>query len=877
MAMSEAGVKLVAEGVDAYVNAMKKADDATGDFAKNTQNSTGAFTGWSDIVRGAFEKVGSLVTDQLANAGKALIGFGVESVKLAGEFEGNMNQFAAAASIPESEIKDFEKLFIDLGKELPVSTMETVQAATALVKGGIDPTVVAAGGLRDTLNFAAAAGLGLEESADIVAKQLGQFVPVAASAAEKTDFMATSMDLMTKVANSSTVDVAGLAAGMAQAGGVANAIGLDYKDFAITMGAISPAFKSAEEGGTSLKNFLTRLQPASKPAFDAMHELGLVTGDTNAMMEFLAQNGIKPVSTEVGALDQQVREYLKTEKGLSSSEVENAMKNMTQNAFFANGELLSMQEIVGVLETATKDLTDEQKINYLQTIFGADAMNTVVTLANMGVEGFDAFAESVGKANGVTEQAEAVNKGFDFQMDQLQSSLEAFQLTIGGPMRDALAPYIGLMNEAVGVASTMFEIFTDKPPEISSQDDPMTQMAKNMEYAAKQKERFESLPEPMQAVVTAVQGMLDKQDEFVAGLTETFNWLMTTLEPVGNLISTTFMWIYSILEVVFMGPLFAQIITTVVQITGTIIEKFAYVADMLTPIVNDILGIVQEIVSYLSEKLAPVVKGVTDVLTGPEVTGAFNAVVDLIGSVLSLALVVVKTAWDALVIAIEWAQPIFEVVFSVLETVFRTAFDLIATTIPVVTELFKGIVAFLNGDTQGAFNNLGTVATEAWNKIVEKVTTAKDEILGAVTPLIDGIKTKFDEMVTAALDFGKDIVQGLIDGINSKIKDVLAAATNLIDELKKKFTIKFDFGSPSKVMEEMGGWVGEGLAIGMDKSTKDVLQAATNMVYAAQAPMMAATGGSSVTNVTNNFSLGVSTTASPTVIMRSYDLMRGSI
>jgi phage-related protein len=374
-----------------------------------------------------------------------------------------------------------------------------------------------------------------------------------------------------------------------------------------------------------------------------------------------------------------------------------------------------------------------------------------------------------------------------------------------------------------------------------------------------------------------VQGMLDKQDEFVAGLTETFNWLMTTLEPVGNLISTVFMGIYTVLETFFTGPLFQQIVTTVIQITGTIIEKFSYVADMLTPIVDDILGIVNEIVSYLSEKLAPVVKGVTDVLTGPEVTGAFNAVVDLIGSVLSLALEVVKIGWDALVVAIEWAQPIFETVFSVFEIAFTTVMNVIKIGVPVITELFKGIVAYLKGDTEGAFTNLGTKASEAWEGIVLTIDGAKTRILIKIVALIDGIKTKFDEMVTAALDFGKDIVQGLIDGINSKIAEVLAAATNLIDELKKKFTIKFDFGSPSKVMEEMGGWVGEGLAIGMDKSTKDVLQAATNMVYAAQAPMMAATGGSSVTNVTNNYTLGVSTSASPTVIMRSYDLMRGSI
>lgn len=877
MAVSEAGIKLVAEGVDAYESNVKRANDATQKFANDTQSSTGKFEGWSSVVRGAFEKVGGLVTEQLANAGQALIGFGVDSVKLAGEFEGNMNQFAAAASIPESEIKDFEQLFVDLGKELPVSTMETVQAATALVKGGIDPTVVAAGGLRDTLNFAAAAGLGLEESANIVAKQLGQFVPVTASAAEKTDFMAKSMDLMTKVANSSTVDVDELASGMAQAGGVANAIGMDYEDFAVTMGAISPSFKSAEEAGTSLKNFLTRLQPASTPAFDAMRDLGLVTGDTEAMMKFLQDNGVKPLSNEMGSLDQQVREFLKSEKGLTASQIEKTMSGMTKNAFFANGELLSMQEIVGTLETATKGLTDEQKIQYMQTIFGADAMNTVVSLAEMGVEGFDAFADSVGKANGVQEQAEAVNKGFDYQMNLLTGSLESFQLTIGGPMRDAVAPYLGMIAEMIDVTGDLFNIFTEKPAPVDSQADPITQMAKGLETAAKQKERFESLPEPIQQVVLAVQNMLTYQDEFIAGLTNTFNWLMTTLEPVGTLITTIFSGIYTVLETVFTGPLFAQIITTITEVAGVLIEKFAYVAKVLTPIVDQILGIINTMAAYMQETLAPVIKGITEVLTGPEVSGAFNAIVDLIGSVMTLALEVVMVAWDALVIGIEYAKPVFEVVFGVLKTVFETAFEVISLGIPVITELINGVIALFRGDTTGAFQDLGMVAQAAWDGIVRNIEIAKNKIIGLVGPLIEEIQIKFGEMVIAASNFGKDLVQGLINGINAKIADVIAAAGNLVDEIKKKLNVGFLFGSPSKVTTEMGEWIGEGMSIGMDKSTRDVLESSQNLVMAARAPMMAAASGGGTTNITNNYSLGVSTTASPTVIVRSYNLMRGSV
>jgi phage-related protein len=838
MAVSEAGIKLVAEGVEAYESNVNRANNATQKFANDTQSSTGKFEGWSSVVRGAFEKVGGLVTEQLANAGQALIGFGVDSVKLAGEFEGNMNQFAAAASIPESEIKDFEKLFVDLGKELPVSTMETVQAATALVKGGIDPTVVAAGGLRDTLNFAAAAGLGLEQSADIVAKQLGQFVPVTASAAEKTNFMATSMDLMTKVANSSTVDVADLAAGMAQAGGVANAIGLDYEDFAVTMGAISPAFSSAQEAGTSLKNFLTRLQPASTPAFDAMRDLGLVTGDTEAMMKFLKDNGVAPLSTEMGSLDQQVREFLKTEKGLSASQIEKTMAGMTQNAFFANGELLSMQEIVGTLETATKDLTDEQKIQYMQTIFGADAMNTVVTLAGMGVEGFDAFADSVSKANGVTEQAEAVNKGFDFQMNNLQGSLEAFQLTIGGPMRDAVAPYIGMLNQAVGVMMNVANALMGD------------------------KEAFAALPGPIQEVINYFNTLGSTTDTLMM----IYGELMYQLQPVIDMITSAFTDVGGMLVEFFTGESFNMILSSVMNLVFAVIDIVSHMATVIQPIITR----ATEIIGIMLESLGPIAQAIVDTFASPVVVSAINSIVDLLGAVVSLGIELVLLAWNDLV-------EDFNNLWPTIDWVIKSIGSVISTVLPFVTEIIKGLVNYIRGDTTNAFSGLSALASETWNGIVISIKTAIISAMIQVTTFIVDIKDQFDGMVTAALGFGKDIVQGLINGINAKIADVIAAAGNLVDEIKKKLNVGFLFGSPSKVTTEMGEWIGEGMSIGMDKSTRDVLESSQDLVMAARAPMMAAAGGGGTTNITNNYSLGVSTTASPTVIVRSYNLMRGSV
>lgn len=836
MAMTEAGIKLVAEGVDSYVTAVNKANNATKQFAQDTTGTSGAFSNWSSTVRGAFERVGGLVTEQLFNAGSALVGFVAQAPALAGDFEAGMNKFAAAGAIPAESVKEFEDLFITLGKELPVSTMETVDAATALVKGGIDPAVVAAGGLKDSLNFAAAAGLGLEQTADIVAKQLGQFVPVSADVATKTEFMAQSMDLMTKAAGSSTLDVADLANGMAQAGGVANAIGLSYEDLVTTMGAISPAFGSASEAGTSLKNMLMRLQPASKPAFEAMQELGLIAPDTGAMMNFLAESGIKPLGSDFETLDGQIRTYLKTQKGLKDSEIESAMSNLTSNAFFANGELLDMQEIVGVLETATKDLTDEQKINYMQTIFGADAMNAVVSLSEMGVEGFDAFAASMAKANGVTEQAEAVNKGYNFAMNNLQGSLEAFQLIIGGPMRDAMAPYILMLNDAVGVAMTLAEALMGN------------------------KESFAALPAPIKEVINFISSLSGTTDTLMLIYYE----LMWQLQPVFDAIKSNFMAVGNLLVEFFTGESFNMILSSVMNIVFAVTDILSHMATTMQPIIQR----ATEIIGIMLDALGPIVDAIVNTFTSPVVVNAINSIVSLLGAVVSLGLEVVLFVWNKLV-------DDFNDLWPTIDWVIQSIGTVISTVLPFVTAIIEGLVNYLRGDTTNAFNTLETLVAETWDNIVLSIEGAITSAMIAIMGFMTNIKSEFDSILTAAKQYGVDLIQGFIDGISSMVSKVLNTVGSLIDDVKKKFNIGFDFGSPSKEMAKMGKWIGEGLSIGMDKSVMDVIRSSNDLVTAARTPFVQMAGATSQ-SITNNYSLGITTTASPTVIVRSYDLMRGS-
>jgi len=424
MALPKAGLELVAENAAQYIGDLNRASGASDAFDKSIAKTADGVTARGSAMQGVFQGVGMAAVDMAAQAGGALVDFVGDSISAAGDFEGGMNLFAAAAGdMGQAELGEFKDLFLSLGKELPVSTQEVQDAAIALVRGGIDPAVVEAGALRDSLLFAAAAGMDLEKAAELTVKQLGTFVPVGASVEEQTRFMAESQELLVKAANASTLDVEALGDAMLQAGGQAQAAGLDYDDFVTTMGLISPAFGSASEAGTSFKNFLVRLQPSTKPAAEAMAELGLLTED--------------------GA----------------------------SKFYDAEGAFIGMEQASQLLQEATKDLTEAERVKYLQTIFGNDAMGAANALANGGAEAYQNFAAKMADANGVQEQAAATQQGFNFQMENLMGSLEALQITIGSAVLPVLTAFIA---DGVTPAVNAITAFTEQ---VSGADDPLQAVA----------------------------------------------------------------------------------------------------------------------------------------------------------------------------------------------------------------------------------------------------------------------------------------------------------------------------------------------------------------------------------------------------------------
>lgn len=430
MALPKVGVQLIAEGAAKYFGDLERGEKAVSTFGASARTAVGAVnafgsstaTGASkvagfetatdraarssskfgEVMTGAFREAGAMVTRFAADAGMAVVKFlTVDALSAASTFESTMSGIKAVLSPTAAEFEALGKKALDLGADTVFGASEAAEAIEMLAKNGLTASQILNGAADATVYLAAATGTDLSNAADIATDAMANFNIPAES-------MARAINGITGVTVASKFTIDDYRLAMAQAGGVAGSVGVEFEDFNTAIAAISPLFASGSDAGTSFKTFLQRLIPASTAAEAAMRDLGIIT-----------------------------------EEG--------------QNQFFtASGALRDMDEIAGVLQGALSDLTEQQKNEALATIFGTDAMRAAVGLANVGQTEFQALARSIAMVDARQQAAERMNN-FAGALEEAKGGLETMQIVIASKVLPFLTK---LLRQAVIPAIDAITAFT---------------------------------------------------------------------------------------------------------------------------------------------------------------------------------------------------------------------------------------------------------------------------------------------------------------------------------------------------------------------------------------------------------------------------------
>jgi TP901 family phage tail tape measure protein len=287
-------------------------------------------------------------------------------------FEAQLSSIKAVTGLTNEEMQKMRALALKVGADTKYSALEAAQGIEELLKAGISPAIVQAGGLESALNLATAGGLELAEAAEIMSDALNGFKKDGMTAAQAANILAGA-------ANASSTGVREMKYGISAVGPVADGIGVSFKEVNAVLAAFSNNALKGSDAGTSLKTFLQNVQPDTDKTRELFRKFGLTLKDG-------------------------------------------------KNIFFdTNGQLKDMAEVAEILRQKFKHLTDQQRSEVFFELFGTDAVRAANILYKEGAAGIQKMYEEMSKVTALDVAKEKMNNAAG-AVEQMSGAFETLQI-----------------------------------------------------------------------------------------------------------------------------------------------------------------------------------------------------------------------------------------------------------------------------------------------------------------------------------------------------------------------------------------------------------------------------------------------------------------
>lgn len=722
------------KGLDSYIDGIDEANSAT----KGAEEDSFSFTRALEVFVGnALIKVGELALE----AASKVVEFGKESVALAAEFETNMTILQTAAADSGKTVDELGEIMIAVGGDsriLGASATGAAEAATNLFKAGLKTEAVMSnlnefmedgakltGALASSFDLAAATGLEVGRASEIAAINLATFGGELETGAQQADFIQFSLDNLVKAADASVAEVADLAEALAVVGPSANNAGMSFQDTTNALALFSTAGITGSRAGTTLEATLRDLRKTTPKATESLDAMG------------------------ISLFDQQ-------------------------------GQMRPLIDIVGQLEQATADMTDEQKNNALSAIFQAQGMRGIQVLLNSGVDGWNDMADAVDGATGTQEQAELRSKTFAGQMESLDGQIETLKIRFGNALLPALGAVAGVFSELIDthgpaierVFSVIGEVFSELIRSFESGLSPIEtigevldnflgeeQMGKVWDALEKTQNVFETVWPVIQTIVKTAWEIISQ----VIGVAIT-----TLTESIFPLLKEAFLAIQEI-----DWEAIGKTIATVAIVIGGVLTTLLAV---VTGVVNGIVSAVTEIIKIFSVMTRTVARifsafAKKDIKKGTKLLGKllvdafkapFKVIFKLVQGFVDGFLKFFKNLSKQLV-----GKSIIPDMMKAIFVVIKNALD---DVIKIVKEWVASVVGF--------FEDLAKEALEIWQALWDAIKRAADEAIGK-------IKKAIDDMIAAVTKAWETFANNLKSAWETMWTAIKTAVDTAISKIEK--------------------------------------------------------------------------------------------
>lgn len=769
---------------------------------------------------------------KIAAVGLLAIGGGIAAglgaaAKSAADFDQQMSAVQAVSGASGAEMSQLSALALQLGKDTAFSASEAAEGLGELVKGGVSIPDIMNGAAQATLSLAAAGGTDLATAAGIAATALSVF-----NLSGKD--MGDVVNQIAGFANATKGDVNSFNLALNQAGAVAKLAGQDFDSTAVAIGLMGKAGILGSDAGTSLKTMLLNLQPQTKQAAAEMQALGIITADgSNKFVD-------------------------------------------------AQGHIKSMADISGVLHDATANLTDAQKAQALQTIFGTDAIRAAAIMADAGTQGFNDMADAMSHVS-ASDVANMRLDNLAGDMQQLQGSAETLAITVGEALqpglRAAAQGATQFLNGLIPLAQTYGPALATA---LQSGAAAASQFAQNVQSGAL------GALNGLQATLAATGPAWAPWAAQAGAAGQLVNGMLTA--ATGGLQSLSFLLQGNLPAAVTSAQaafaslggalgLLTNPIAILQGLWGPLADGMSAFAPTGERIGAAFAAIGAALGQFIPQPLGDAVTGLTDAGTAAATSGGLlNGLADIVNGVsagvqmltdrlsehkeeqaaLVGILTAAATAWGlatAASIAHTAAMGAATIATGIL-TAAQTALDVVLDANPI--SLIIIAIAGLAAGLIYAYNNIQPFH-DAVDATFSAVTAAAAALWAAAQPVLQGLGDLIGQVaatfqanggdigatmlalagdvlsalgnlavqaMAAAEQVGADMVAGLVSGITARAGQIASAAANMVSQAIGAARAAADSHSPSREMELLGTDMGDGLQLGLLDSIPKVEAAA---------------------------------------------------